>query len=149
MEIEKRLTMLQNTYAASIAEVVNTYDRMKVLDSIVEKRRARQAQTAPYINEQLGITCVEDVFLKLSEVYGCANWSVEKAEEEYIATASSCKLCALSKKMGGANPCSGWCLDPMVAMLTAACKIDPEHIKVQSTLLSGDFCKVIIQKGGR
>lgn len=149
MEIEKRLAMLQNTYAASIAEVVNTYDRMKVLDSIVEKRRARQAQTAPYINEQLGITCVEDVFLKLSEVYGCANWSVEKVEDEYIATASTCKLCALSKKMGGANPCSGWCLDPMAAMLAAACNIDLAHIKVLSTLLSGDCCKVIIKKGGQ
>ncbi|MPM07774.1 hypothetical protein SDC9_54082 [bioreactor metagenome] len=146
MEIEKRLTMLQNTYAASIAEIVNTYDRLKVLDTIVEKRRLRQAQTAPYINEQLGITCVEDVFIKLSEVYGCANWSVEKAEEEYIATASTCKLCALSKKMGGASPCSGWCLDPMTAMLIAACKIDLDNIKVKSTLQSGDCCKVIILK---
>jgi hypothetical protein len=51
--------------------------------------------------------------------------------------------------MGGANPCSGWCLDPMVAMLTAACNIDLAHIKVLSTLLSGDCCKVIIQKGGQ
>ena len=39
MDIEKRLALLQNTYVASIAETVNTYDKLKVLDSIVEKRK--------------------------------------------------------------------------------------------------------------
>lgn len=144
MEIEKRLLMLQNTYAASVAEAVNTYDRLKALDAIVGKRRERQAQTAPYINQQLGVTCIEDVFYKLAEVYGCANWSVEKTDTGFIAAATSCKLCALSKKMGGANPCYGWCLDPMIAMLSAVGKIDAGCIDVQSTLMSGDCCKVII-----
>ncbi|NMA52018.1 MAG: hypothetical protein GX949_03285, partial [Peptococcaceae bacterium] len=112
MDIEKRLAMLQYTYAASIAETVNTYDKLKVLDTIVARRKERQAQTAPYLNQQLGIESVEDVFYKLSESYGCASWSVEKTAGGYIATATSCKLCALSKNMGGANPCHGWCLDP-------------------------------------
>lgn len=144
MEIEKRLTMLQNTYAASVAETVNTYEKLKALDTIVEKRKERQIQTAPYLNQQLGIESIEDVFYKLSEIYGCANWSVEKTEDGYIATATSCKLCALSKKMGGANPCNGWCLDPMIAMLSAVSKIDAKYITVESTLMNGDRCKVFI-----
>lgn len=144
MEIEKRLTMLQNTYAASVAETVNTYDRLKALDTIVERRKERQIQTAPYLNQQLGIESIEDIFYKLSEVYGCANWSVEKTEDGYIATATSCKLCALSKKMSGANPCNGWCLDPMIAMLSAVSKIDAKHIAIESTLMNGDCCKVLI-----
>ena len=41
MEIEKRLTMLQNTYAASIAETVNTYEKLRALETIVEKRKER------------------------------------------------------------------------------------------------------------
>ena len=109
MEIKKRLTMLQNTYAASVAETVNTYEKLRALEKIVERRKERQAQTAPYLNQQLGIQSVEAVFCTLSEIYGCANWSVEKTEDGYVATATSCKLCSLSKKMGGANPCNGWC----------------------------------------
>lgn len=144
MEIEKRLIMLQNTYAASVAEAVNTYEKLGALEAIVERRKARQAQTAPYLNQQLGIQGVEDVFNKLSEVYGCANWSVEKSGEGYTATATACKLCALSKKMGGANPCNGWCLDPMIAMLSDACRIDSSSITVESTLLKDDCCKVSI-----
>ncbi len=147
MEIEKRLAMLQNTYAASVAETVNTYEKLKVLKAIVEKRKERQAQTAPYLNQQLGIESVEDVFYKLSEIYGCANWTVKKAEGSYVATATSCKLCALSKKMGGANPCNGWCLDPMIAMLSNVSKIDSKQITVESTLLDDDCCKVSINVG--
>ena len=31
MDIEKRLALLQNTYAASIAETVNTYDKLNLM----------------------------------------------------------------------------------------------------------------------
>jgi len=141
MQIEKRLAVLQNTYAVSVAETVNTYAGFNVLETIVEKRKERQAQTAPYLNQQLGIQTVKDVFYKLSEIYGCANWAVEKTENGYTATATSCKLCALSKKMGGANPCSGWCLDPMIAMLSA---LEAGHTAVESTLMTGDRCTILI-----
>ena len=144
MDMNKRFALLQNTYAASIAETVNTYDKLQVLETIVERKKERQAQTATFLNQQLGIETVEDVFGKLSEIYGCANWSVEKKDEGYIATAVSCKLCALAKKMGGANPCNGWCLDPMFAMITATEKTDTESIVIESTLMAGDCCKVLV-----
>lgn len=147
MDIEKRLTILQNTYAASIAEAVNTYEKLNALEAVIERRKERQMQTAPYLNQQLGIQNAEDVFYKLSEIYGCANWSVIKTDDGYAATATSCKLCALSKKMGGANPCLGWCLDPMTAMLCDVCKINSEHITVESTLMNSDCCKVFIELG--
>jgi hypothetical protein len=147
MEIEKRLTMLQNTYAASVAETVNTYERLGKLDAIVESRKTRQTQTAPYLNQQLGIKSVEDVFYTLSEIYGCANWTVQKTENGYVAIANTCKLCALSKKMGGANPCDGWCLDPMIAMISDLCKTDSKQITVESTLMSSDCCKISVNVG--
>ena len=147
MEIEKRLAMLQNTYAASVAETVNTYGKLEVLEEIVEKRNERQAQTAPYLNQQLGIESVEDVFYKLTEIYGCANWTVEKNKDVYIATATSCKLCALAKKMGGANPCNGWCLAPMIAMLSEISKADSNCITVESTLMNDDSFKVSVNIG--
>jgi hypothetical protein len=144
MEIEKRLIVLQNTYTASIAEAVNTYEKLKVLGKVVDERKIRQAQTAPYMNSQLGIQSVEDVFYTLSEIYGCANWSVEKTEDGYIATATSCKLCAMSKKLGGADPCRGWCLDPMFAMIAAVGKINSENIAAESTLMNGNCCRMLI-----
>jgi len=144
MDAEKTLALLRNIYAASIAETANTYDRLMVLDTIVEKRKGRHAQTAPFLNQQLGIETVQEVFVKLSEVFGCADWSVAEVDDGYIAMAASCKLCALSKKMGGANPCNGWCLDPMFAMITAATKIEAGSIVVESTLMTGDCCKVLI-----
>ncbi len=146
MDIMKKLALLQNTYAASVAETVNTYEKLKVLDSIVERRKERQIQTAPFLNQQLGIETVGDVFSKLSEVYGCANWAVEKTNDGYIATATACKLCVLSKKMGGANPCNGWCLDPMFTMITAVSNIDSKNLIVESTLMDGDYCKVLIKE---
>lgn len=144
MDAEKALAMLRNIYAASVAETVNTYDRLMVLDTIVKRRKERHAATAPVLNQQLGIETVEEVFGKLSEVFGCADWSVAKVDDGYIATATSCKLCALSKRMGGANPCNGWCLDPMFAMITAATQIDAGSLVVESTLMTKDCCKILI-----
>ena len=138
MEIEKRLAILQNTYAASVAETVNTYNMLKMLETIVERRQERQMQTASYMNQQFGIQCIEDVFSNLSEIYGCANWTVEKSEQGYVATATACKLCALSKKLGGANPCHGWCLDPMIAMISNLGSVDRKQISVDSTLMNDD-----------
>ena len=146
MESEKKLALLQNTYAASVAETVNTYDKLKVLDQIVEKKAERQSQTAGAMNRMMGINSIEDVFLTLADVFGCANWQVEKTADGYTATATACKLCALSKKMGGANACRGWCLDPMTAMITdlTGGKTGKDQIKVQSTLMDGEACKVVI-----
>ncbi|MEA5058483.1 MAG: hypothetical protein VB049_00370 [Candidatus Pelethousia sp.] len=146
METQKRLDLLQYIYAASIAETVNTYGRMNVLASIVEKKRERQAQTAPGLNQQLDVKNVEDVFSKLSEVFGCANWTVEKTQDGYTAIATACKLCALSKRMGGANPCHGWCLDPMFAMVSAVSGIRDEDMTIESTLMEGDCCKVLMKQ---
>ncbi len=147
METEKKLALMQNTYAAAIAETVNNYEKLKVLDSIVEKKKERQPQTAPYINQQLGVETVEDVFIKLSDVFGCADWNVEKLTDGYCATAKMCKLSALSIRMGGANPCKGWCLDPMSAMITAVTsgEIKSADIEVTSTLMDGECCKVKIK----
>lgn len=146
MELERKLAILQFVYAASLAETVNTYGKMGVLDRIVASRKERQAQSAPALNQQLGVQSVEDVFGNLSGVFGCANWTVEKTQDGYTVAATACKLCALSKKMGGANPCHGWCLDPMFAMVTATSGIGEGNIAVESTLMDGSYCKVRIRQ---
>ena len=147
MEMGKKLSIMQKTYAASIAENVNTYQKLKLLDSVVERKKQHQEQTAHLINQQLGIENLEEVFSKMVEVFGCANWSVEKAENGYTAKATACMLAALSKKMGGANPCHGWCLNPMIAMITAVSQgeVTDQNILIKSTLMEGDNCQIQIQ----
>ncbi|NCC64319.1 MAG: hypothetical protein EOM15_06660 [Spirochaetia bacterium] len=144
-ETEKQ-AFLQNVYAASIAEAVNRYQHFGQLDAVVADKKARQVYTAPYMNEQLTITSVEEVFDRLKEVFGCANWEVESQEGTYKATATSCKLCALAKKMGGASPCSGWCIDPMAAMIMALAEKQGKKavVAAQSTLMDSASCSVSI-----
>lgn len=143
MKTEKNLEIMQNMYAASVAETVNTFEKLKVLDYIVSTKKERLNCTAPLLNKQLEITTPEEVFKHMSEVFGCANWKVEKTLDGFIATASSCKLCALSKNMGGANPCNGWCLNPMSAMLRAINQ--SIHFTAESTLMNGKCCKVKVK----
>jgi hypothetical protein len=104
METEKKLLLMQNTYAATVAEAVNNYEKLKVLDKIVETKKERQAQTDPYMNTQLEVTSPEEVFTKLAGTFGCANWTIEKTADGFVANATSCKLCALSKRMAGISP---------------------------------------------
>ena len=144
MDIEQRLLCLQNTYAASVAETVNTYQGLGQLKAIETKREARQAQSAPYMIKQFGLSAFDEVFAGLSAIFGCANWQVEPTDEGLRATATMCKLCALSKKMGGASPCKGWCLDPMIAMLKAIAVEKGENLSVHvdGTLMTHDACRV-------
>ncbi|MEA5033045.1 MAG: hypothetical protein VB025_12940 [Sphaerochaeta sp.] len=146
MESERKLSVIQNIYAASIAETVNTYQALGQLSSIVARKEARQEQTAPFMLQQLGIETEEEVFSRLSEVFGCANWHVDKHETGFVATATACKLCALSKKMGGASPCHGWCIDPMTAMIKeiARRKGTVAQVRLEGTLMEQDRCTLAI-----
>lgn len=142
MEFEQKLSVLQNVYAAALAEAVNTYQGLGALPSIEKRKQERQTQTAPYLLSQLKITSIEGVFTCLSDLFGCANWNVQSTQSGFKATATTCKLCALSKKMGGASPCKGWCLDPMIAMIGA---LDPKaSVTVEGTLMDQPSCSLTI-----
>ncbi len=147
MDTAQKLGIMQNTYAAVLAETVNTYAKLGALDGIVAQKRERQKQTAPYMARQLGVESLPEVFTRTAEVFGCANWQVEPGEGGYVATATACKLAAYAKKMGGANPCRGWCLDPMAAMAAAVSqgRVDGERFAVESTLMDGECCRVVIR----
>lgn len=144
MQTEKKLGIMQNTYAASIAEAINTYAKLNVLDKIVESKKDRLTQTAPMINAQIEAEKPEDVFTNMADVFGCANWQIEQSENGFKATATACRLCALSKQMGGANPCIGWCLNPLSAMV-AAIDSDLEFV-AERTLMNDTCCKVEVRR---
>ena len=146
MDIEQRLMNLQNIYAASVAETVNTYQGLGQLTAIETKREARQAQSAPFMVKQLGLSSINEVFTGLSVIFGCANWHTESTEDGLVATATTCKLCALTKRMGGASPCKGWCLDPMIAMLKLMAEREgmSASVRVEETLMEHDACRLVV-----
>lgn len=144
MEAEKKLSLLQNTYAAALAETANTYARLNVLEHVVAAKAERQTQTAETMLGMMGITSADQVFTSLADVFGCADWRTEPTEKGLVATAKACKLCALSKRMGGANPCHGWCLDPMAALIAKLTGHTPGDgsFNVRRTLMDSDACEV-------
>lgn len=140
METKKKLAILQYIYAASIAETVNTYDKLNMLKYVEDTKNASLSQTASIINSQLDIQTPEQVITHIAEVFGCANWKIQRKMNGFSAIATSCKLWELCKKSGGAYPCKGWCLNPMRAMIAANdYTID---FSVKSTLMDAEYCQV-------
>lgn len=89
---------------------------------------------------------MEEVFTQLTAIFGCADWQTERTKEGLSAKTTTCKLCALSKRMGGASPCKGWCLDPMIAMLEFIAKREGMNasVKVEGTLMEHEECTLIV-----
>lgn len=148
MNPEMKVTMLQNIYAAALAESINTYKKLGAHATIVENKKLHQPASAPRMNQMIGAQTAEDVFTNLSSLFGCANWQVEETTSKLTATATTCKLCALSKQMGGANPCNGWCLDPMRAMIQTleSPGVVPDSFTILETLYASDKCLITIEK---
>lgn len=148
MNPEMKVTMLQNIYAAALAESINTYEKLGAHATVVESKKLHQPASAPRMNQMIGAQTAKDVFTNLSGLFGCANWQVEETPNKLTATATACKLCALSKQMGGANPCNGWCLDPMRAMIQAleSPGVASDTFTILETLYTGDKCRVTIDK---
>jgi hypothetical protein len=82
--------------------------------------------------------------MKLSELFGCANWAIKNEEESLTAEATGCMLCNIAKKMGAPCPCNIHCLDPMEGMIKG---FDPDlNYDVKETLWSGQKCSVNVCK---
>lgn len=149
MEPQDKVKILQATYAGVLADSVLRLGREGVLERVTKEKRAEQMASGALRARQMGVTTIEGIFETLSEIFGCANWTVEKdpAGDGFKATATRCMLCAIAKKMGAPQPCSIYCLDPMEGMAKG---IDPDiRFNTESTLWDGDRCSVKISRTGR
>ena len=144
MDNQMKLGMMQQLYAAALAESVNTYAALGALEKVVERKAARKVETGKWMNSQLGNGAPEEVFTSLTELMNCARWEINKTETGFEARAAQCRLMALSNQMGGARPCEGWCLNPMKGMLMAM-GIDEADIQVKSTLHDGKVCELQVK----
>jgi len=140
MELEKKTTILENTYAAVLAEAVTIFTKFGILDKVTAIKAQNAAKSAKMQVNSFGIRSPEDVFQNLARVFNCANWQIEYCEQGFTAKATACKLCGLTKRMGGDSPCDIYCLNPMKSMVKV---IAPEkQFVVESTLWEHDCCEV-------
>lgn len=140
MELEKRLKLLQIIYAGALADSVLRMGKEGILEKVTAEKREEQMLTGKLRTAQFGIGSPEEVFTKLAEIFGCANWTIESDNEGFTAEATGCMLCTIAKKIGAPCPCNIHCLDPMEGMIKG---IDPDlKYEVLETLWSGRNCKV-------
>ena len=117
-----KVRTLQAIYAGALADMVKRMGDEGVLEKVTQQKRAEQLAGGKARAVQMGMVNAEEVFTKLSDLMGCADWKV--APNEYgggfTATASRCMLCAIARKMGVQSPCHIYCLDPMEGMVKGA-----------------------------
>jgi hypothetical protein len=144
MDLEKRVSMLETAYAGVQADAVRCFDNMGVLERITEQKKREQLALGRVQAERFGVKKAQDVFEKLSEVFNCAKWIIEKEEDGFVAESKACRLCAIAKQMSKASPCRIYCLNPMEGMVKG---INPDNtFEVEETLWDGLKCRIRIEE---
>lgn len=140
MENEKKVKILQAMYTGVLADSVLRMGKEGILKKVTEEKMVEQLMSGKARAAQMGISKPEDVFLTLSEIFGCANWKILEKEGGFGAEATICMLCGFAKRMGTQSPCKIYCLDPMEGMIKG---INPNAVyTVNGTLFEGQKCSV-------
>lgn len=146
METNDKLKAVQMIYAGALADMTLRMGKAGVLDQITKEKRDEQLATGKARAVQMGIESPKEVFTGLSDLMGCANWTIEEYDEtEFTATATGCALCAFAKRLGSPSPCEPFCLNPMEGMVMG---LRPEaEFSVEETLYEGSKCRVRVKTG--
>lgn len=141
MSSEAKVKTLQMVYAGALADATLRFDRQGVKEAVEAEKRAEQLASGKMRAAQMGIDRPDEVFLKLKDLFGCADWRIEKLEEDgFSATAEHCLLSAMAKKMNTSSPCKLYCLDPIEGMVKG---LKPDIVfEVKSTCYEGSRCLV-------
>lgn len=144
MELSEKVRTLQVIYAGALADSVLRLENEGVLEKVTEQKRKEQLMSGKARALQMGISSAEEVFSKLSDIMGCADWTIESdgAGSGFTANASKCLLCGIAKKIGTQSPCRMYCLNPMEGMVKGI--VENVSFDVQSTLYESTQCRVVI-----
>jgi len=145
MDTVEKYQMLKSIYAGALADAVLRLGREGVLERVTRQKRTEQLAGGKIRAAQFGIASPQEVFTKLAELMGCADWTIEtNGEDGFTATASRCMLCALTKKLGTQSPCRIYCLDPMEGMVKG---LDQDaNFDIKATLFDDTQCRVVITR---
>ena len=144
MEASEKVKVLQAVYAGALADAVLRMGREGVLEKVTQQKRSEQLAVGKARAAQMGIGRPEEVFTKLADLMGCADWAVTPDESGagFTASVSRCLLCMMAKKAGAQSPCRIYCLDPMEGMVRGLSK--DAGFDVLSTLYEGTSCRVAV-----
>jgi len=146
MQKEKNIQILQLTYSAVLADATAQFAKENVLQNVTQRKKAEQMATGKMKAEQFGVTSPEAVFTRLAEVFNCAAWEIQNAEDKFVAETAICKLCAVAKKKNAPAPCYLYCLDPMEGMIKG---LNPSaDFAVEETLWEGAKCRIRVESNG-
>jgi hypothetical protein len=141
MDSKKQVQVLQMAYAGVLTDAVLQFNREGILSRVTERKRQEQFNTGKVLAAQFGITKPEEVFLKMSELFGCANWNITQSPTGgFTAQNSNCRLYTIAKQMGSPSPCYIYCLNPMEGLVKAV--MSDAVYKVEGTLWDGLKCIV-------
>jgi hypothetical protein len=148
METLEKVRALQAVYAGALADSVLRLGAENVLEKVTRQKKAEQLAGGRARAAQLQIADADEVFVKLAELMGCADWTVVNDADGrgFTATASRCMLCAFARKMGAQSPCRIYCLDPMEGMVKGL--REGAGFDVESTLYEGPECRVHVALHG-
>ena len=142
MNSDEKVRILQVAYAGALADAVLRMGRDGILPRVTEEKRREQMRTGKAKAGQFGISRPEEVFSRLTEIFGCATWEIKNEDSGFSAETRSCKLCAIAKRIGAPGPCDMYCLDPMEGMIKG---LAPDmKFAVTETLWDGSKCRVEI-----
>jgi hypothetical protein len=126
-----------------LADAVCQLGKEGVLESVTQRKRQEQLATGQIKAKQFGAETPEEVFTKLVDLFGCANWQPIPKENGFVAEAGGCLLCAMAKKMNAPQPCNLYCLDPMEGMIKGLNA--KAEFTVKETLWDGKKCSVDVK----
>lgn len=131
--------LLQLFYAGVLADSVNHFEKAGILEKVTETKFNQQQFAASAQLKQLGINSAEELFDRFSKIFGCIQWKVRADKERFIAMGESCLLCSISKKIGTAQPCYIYCINPFKSFAKA---LEPSlNLRVNETLWDGPKCE--------
>ena len=140
MDNTSKVQLLQRVYAGVLADTVLQMEKEGVLAQVTARKKKEQMQTGKPAASQFGIARPEEVFTRLSEVFNCAVWQLDRVEKGFCAHTGACLLAVLAKKMGAPAPCEIYCLNPMEGMIKG---LNPNaRYEVRETLWNGQSCMI-------
>jgi hypothetical protein len=140
MKTTEILEILQLLHAGDQIDALARFESRGLLEEISNLARMEDRMAAAARIGQFGLTGPIEVFQFHSRVFGHALWHCDREENGIIATARTCKLCAIARARGTARPCALCCTDPLAALCAAL--PSPVSLSVVSTLWNEDRCRI-------
>ena len=142
METTEILEILQLLRAGEQIDALARFDSRGLLVEIANLARAEDRMAAAARVRQFGLTSAVDAFEFHSRIFGHTRWECTRERDGIIATAWTCKLCAIARARGTAAPCAFCCTDPLAALCAAL--PSPVFLNVASTLWSAGHCRLLL-----